>query len=248
MLFPPVRFQLEVLDECGSTNELLLGRRGQAGFHGAALMARRQTAGYGRRGRSWFSAEGNLALSLGFEMPADADAVILLPFVAGLAAFAACGAWLPQKADLRLKWPNDIYLDGRKLSGLLSQARQGPQGTEVVLGIGLNLKQVPQDLAETTIALASYGEPPQPEAFAELFLRELERIFSEARDFAWLKPRWEAAARLREGRLHILGEPGSVEPLALLPSGELLVRTEVGAERRLSSEEVSLRFEPGPLF
>jgi biotin-(acetyl-CoA carboxylase) ligase len=137
-------------------------------------------------------------------------------------------------------------LNGRKLSGLIAQARQSLDRTEVVLGIGLNLRETPPDLKASTIALTEFGEPPAAEAFAELLLRELEGIFAEAHDFSWIRKHWEAAARLSEGRLFVLGESGSVEPLELLPTGELLVRNPDGSQRKLSSETVSLRFAPQP--
>lgn len=238
-MFPSVRFRLEVFEECGSTQELLLGRRGSPGFHGLAVLALRQTAGYGRRGREWSSGEGNLALSIGLEVP---EAVLpLLTFACGLALFVVVARMLPPGADLRLKWPNDLYLGGRKLAGMLAQGRQVPgKGAEVVVGIGVNLAHAPAGLPVPAVALASYCPVPSPEGFARELLDELARVFASVETFEQLRTEWEQAARLGDGPLYVVGESAPVRALELLPTGELLVAD----GRKLSSEEVSLRFTP----
>lgn len=243
-MFPAVSFRLEVLEECRSSQETLLLKRGTPGFHGAAVLARRQTAGYGRRGRTWSSGEGNLALSLGLEIP-HADHLSLLPFLAGIAAIQSARMFLGESpGHLRLKWPNDLYLDGKKLAGLISQARQYDHGVEVVLGLGLNLAHSPPDMPEATALAAAGLIPPEPEAFAHSFLRRFEAALVQAVDYAWIRREWEREAYLGDDPLYVVGEPDPVTPLALLETGELLVREKSGTERKLSSEEVSIRFQP----
>lgn len=240
-LFPPAHFRLELLHECGSTNEELLGRRGQANFHGSALLALKQTAGYGRRGRDWQSPEGNLALSLALTLPVGAAPMPLLPFLAGLALIEQARRHVPEGADLRLKWPNDIYLNGKKLAGMLAQARQSLNQNDVVLGLGVNLKAAPPGLPAT--ALAEFGPAPDPESFALGFLMRFEKILEAEPTFEMLRKEWERLAKLSDAPLYVVGEAKPVRAKALLDTGELLVEGESG-ERRLSSEEVSLRYEP----
>lgn len=242
-MFPAPHFSLTVLPECRSSQEELLLLRGSQGFHGSAILALRQTAGYGRRGRTWSSGEGNLALSIGLEVPGDSLSVALLPFLAGIALSETASKFLPEGADLRLKWPNDLYLNGRKLSGLIAQARQYERGSEVVLGIGLNLNEAPVPQA---IAISELGHAPDPEIFARAFLGNFEKTLVLARDFAWVRQEWERGARLEGSELLVVGEQEPVEPQELLPTGELLVKTKQGLERRLSSEETSVRFQPAP--
>jgi BirA family biotin operon repressor/biotin-[acetyl-CoA-carboxylase] ligase len=232
-MFPA--FRLEVLGACGSTNEELFARRASGRFHGHALLALRQTGGIGRRGRSWWSGEGNLALSLGLRLESVPP---LLPFQAGLALFDTVAPYLPAGADLRLKWPNDLYLNGRKLAGLLVQVRQGAGPADIVLGIGLNLKEAPPDLE--AIALSELCEAPSPEAFAKDFLAKLE-----GKGFEGGIEEWERKARIEGAKLYLLGEEGEYAGRRLLPSGELEVEGS-GGLRRLSSETVSLRFIPPP--
>jgi len=240
-MFPVTQFQLEVLEECGSTQEVLLERRGAPDFQGAAVLALRQSAGQGRRGRGWETGQGNVALSFGLKV-SDA-AFPLLTFAAGLALHEVISLYLPESADLRLKWPNDVYLDGKKLAGMLAQARQVPgQPADVVVGIGVNLAHAPTGLPVPAVAVSEYAEPPKPEEFAREFLDTLSLLFDEYRDFSLLRADWEEAARLGEGTLLVVGETEPVRAEALLPSGELLVRSVSGVERKLASEEVSLRF------
>jgi BirA family transcriptional regulator, biotin operon repressor / biotin---[acetyl-CoA-carboxylase] ligase len=238
MIFACPEFQLEVLPECGSTNEELLGRRDLPSFHGAALLALRQTAGYGRRGREWQSGEGNLALSFAFRLESDLP-VTILPFVAGLALVDVLRPLLSPELDLRLKWPNDLYLEGRKLSGLIAQARQSPLGADVVLGVGVNLREAPKDLG--AVALAEFGATPAPESLARQLLARFRELALGLSGFRELKGRWEELARLGETDLLIVGEEGVVRGRELLETGELAVEGADGEVRRLSSETVSLR-------
>lgn len=238
MKFIAPEFHLEVIEECASTNELLLERRDDPSFSGLAIMAKRQTAGFGRRGRSWWTGEGNLALSLGFRLGQESAAVTLLPFVGGLSLLDALRPYLSPEADLRLKWPNDVYLEGKKLSGLIAQARQSESGADVVLGIGLNLRQAPPEL--DAISLSELTEAPSPEEFARSFLLHFHSRLEALREFSIFRKEWESAAKLSSSRLTILGEEGEFVGVELLPTGELKVKAESGEVRVLSSETVSL--------
>lgn len=229
-----MKFRLEVLATCGSTNEELMSRRGSPDFSGTALLALRQTAGVGRRGKDWWSGEGNLALSVALRL-GDARALAGLPFAAGLALHDALSFYLPASADIRLKWPNDVYVDGKKISGLISQARQSGEGADVVLGLGVNLQSAPPGLGAACVA--DYGSAPAPTVFAGLLLTALEARLAE-KDFVTA---WEERARLPEVELTVVGEAGVYRGRRLLPTGELEVEDEAGALRVLSSEAVSIR-------
>lgn len=237
------RFRLEIVPECGSTNEVLLNLRDQPDFAGRALLALRQSAGRGRRGRAWDSGEGNLALSIAWRLPAHDPRVGLLSFLLGLALHRAVEPLLPpaSRGSLRLKWPNDLYLGGGKLAGMLTQARQG-EGVDLVLGVGVNLARAPEGV--NAVSLASVAGEVGPEEFARALLAELDGAWPLLADFPALRAEWESRARLGEGALYVVGEPAALTGVALLPSGELLVRDASGRERALASEEVSLRYEP----
>jgi BirA family transcriptional regulator, biotin operon repressor / biotin---[acetyl-CoA-carboxylase] ligase len=124
----------------GSTNDLLKSRAHEGAPEWAVVLADRQTAGRGRQGHAWASPPGNVFLSV-LLRPRFA-AVTLIPLAAGLAVAEA----LPQ-LEARLKWPNDVLVNGRKLAGILAEAQSGSGGVEwVVVGIGINVAMGPEDL------------------------------------------------------------------------------------------------------
>jgi BirA family biotin operon repressor/biotin-[acetyl-CoA-carboxylase] ligase len=140
----------------GSTNDRLkeLARAGAA--EGTLVFADAQTAGRGRQGRIWASPVGNLHVSMLFRP--DAEAAALLTLAAGVAVTEGLAPW---RVEPRLKWPNDVVLDGRKLGGILAESSSTASSLDwVVVGIGLNVKgELPPDLREQAISLAEAGAP-----------------------------------------------------------------------------------------
>ena len=134
----PIRL-LERLDTVTSTNDVMAERMRAGAPHGAAVYADHQTAGRGRRGRSWFSPRGdNLYLSVGLRIDGVREQVGRLPLAAGVSVART----LEALAGLtpRLKWPNDVRVDGRKIAGVLCEGVAGPGGADtVIVGVGLNL-------------------------------------------------------------------------------------------------------------
>lgn len=150
---------ITLLDSVGSTNDeaLAAGRAGAP--HGWTVAARAQTAGRGRRGHVWESPRGNLYLS-----------VVLRPQVGpsrlpGLAA--ACGLGVTDVLrEARLKWPNDLLAEGRKLAGILVEAARDDSGRPfAVCGVGVNVESAPRGL--DAISLAELGDARSFSALAE---------------------------------------------------------------------------------
>jgi BirA family biotin operon repressor/biotin-[acetyl-CoA-carboxylase] ligase len=141
---------LTVLDAVGSTNGWLLERieaEGAAQHHDRAVTAELQTAGRGRRGRRWASPYGrNVYLTLARHWRAPLGRTRGLSLAVGVAAAEAIEALTG--AALGLKWPNDLFLDERKVGGILVETRAAPDGTAVVVGIGLNVHGLPEPEAE----------------------------------------------------------------------------------------------------
>ena len=129
---------LRIASEVDSTNDRLLAMPASQ-RHRMALLAEHQTSGRGRRGRRWVSPYGrNIYLSLGWTFESGASALGCLPLVVAL---AACDA-LAQAGlqGQRVKWPNDLLLDGRKLGGCLVDIQGDASGpSHAVMGVGLNL-------------------------------------------------------------------------------------------------------------
>lgn len=145
---------VDVLDEVHSTNDYLL-MHPSTEIHGRIVLAERQVAGRGRRGRAWCSPRGNIFMSVGWRFESSSDSTDLLSLVAGICVCRALA-----RLGLRghgLKWPNDILVSGAKLAGILVDLKRRASGHCAVIGIGINVNlgddlavemdQVPTDLA-----------------------------------------------------------------------------------------------------
>jgi len=166
-------FRLELVDEIGSTSEALRARAADATSGEVALLARRQTGGHGRLGRSWQSIDGNLHLSVLLRL-----STLQWPghwsILAAVALADTVCPYLPDRGSLHLKWPNDLMLHGGKLAGILLEA--GVLHLPwLVIGFGVNLAGAPSGLGRPTTCLADVGSPPTPEQFASQLLESLQR-------------------------------------------------------------------------
>ncbi|MGH8808737.1 MAG: biotin--[acetyl-CoA-carboxylase] ligase [Noviherbaspirillum sp.] len=131
---------IKVVDETGSTNADLLGSLATLTTP-ALLVAKSQTAGRGRAGRSWYSAPGkSLTFSLAWKLDAPVHALIGLPLAIGVALAEALAMF---QVEVRLKWPNDVLHEGKKLAGILiesaSAGRVPHDASWAVIGIGINM-------------------------------------------------------------------------------------------------------------
>lgn len=195
--------------------------------HGTLVTADEQTAGRGRQGRSWVAAPGDALLMSVVLRRVDP----MLPLAAAVAVAETVGD------DARIKWPNDVWLDGRKVSGILLEGR--PQEGWTVLGIGLNVRtrEFPGELREIATSLALQGaETTVDEALTELIER-LDR---------WLEaPAAEVLEAWRErdalaGR-QIAWASGEGTAAGVDETGALVVELDGGATTTLDAGEVHLR-------
>lgn len=162
------------LPTCPSTNDWVLERLGDLA-PGTVVCTARQTAGRGQSSRRWHSPPGTLTVTVVLHL-ASAGAARHLGLVAGLALIHALDDACPQpRLPLTLKWPNDVLLAGRKLAGILCEARSGADGARVAVGIGCNLTtdftaagltshDFP-DLPRPPVALSAFAPPPAEAPF-----------------------------------------------------------------------------------
>ena len=172
----------------------------------AWILARRQTAARGRRGRAWISPEGNFFATLMMRPPADPATAAQRSFVAALALAEALDRAVGPGATLSLKWPNDVLLNGGKVAGiLLESAGQGGAVSHLAVGIGVNLIAAPPpDALEpgSTRPVSVMGETGvrlAPETLLDLIAPAFARWDAqlEAWGFAPIRTAWLArAARL----------------------------------------------------
>jgi len=164
---------IHLAEQTGSTNaDLAAAIRSGAGWaEGDWLVARRQTAGRGRQGREWFDGAGNFMGSTVVQLGEGGPPPASLSFVAALAVRDAAAAVVGEGAPLGLKWPNDVLLDGGKLSGILLEMVRG----HIIVGIGVNLAHAPQVEGRKTAALADVAAPPLLEDFAASLAAAFDR-------------------------------------------------------------------------
>jgi biotin-[acetyl-CoA-carboxylase] ligase BirA-like protein len=127
------------LEEVGSTLDVAHQLAAAGAEGGTLIVADAQTAGRGRMGRSWRSERGaGIWLTL-IERPRDPSGLEVLSLRVGLALAPELDAFAPE--SVRLKWPNDLYVSGRKLGGILIEARWREQNLEwLAIGVGINLR------------------------------------------------------------------------------------------------------------
>jgi BirA family biotin operon repressor/biotin-[acetyl-CoA-carboxylase] ligase len=182
--------RIRIVERTDSTNADLLADRTAA--EGDWLVALEQSAGKGRQGRTWVSAEGNFYGSTLVELQPEDPPAHMLSLAAGLALIEALDVAAPGQA-LMLKWPNDVMLQGRKLAGILLER----SADRVAVGIGVNLAAAP-DLADRQAAGLS-GDIA-PEAFAPLLAGSFARLLA-----LWRTSESSALARAWQERAHLPG-------------------------------------------
>lgn len=243
------RFDVDVLGECDSTSSELLRRAERGAPAGSVIVADQQTAGRGRRGRQWQSSpEASLTFSLlwRFEGSATHLSGLSLAIGVGLArALEQLGA-----RDICLKWPNDLLLrngdDYAKLGGILIELASNRKGTQVVIGIGLNLRppegDLPQPAAGLTQALSDLPERHTLLASILIALAEVLEVVT-VNGFSPLKNEWQARHAWQNQAVQLLADTG--EPLlgcclGADDDGALRLETNAGVQR-IFSGDVSLR-------
>jgi len=240
---------LRVLDAVPSTNDLAMQAAQEAAPTGLCIVADRQTAGRGRRGRAWESPSGlGLYASILIRPRMPAAQIPLVTLVAGLATAEAIQE--ATGATPALKWPNDILLCGRKVAGILTEmAMIGTQVGHAVIGVGINVHQAPHDFPEelresaTSLAVAT-GKAVDRAALAAALFSTFERWYVqlEADGPSSVLEAGRRASATLGSRVRVLApKPWDGIAVDLDGDGALLVRDEAGAIRRVLADDVSIR-------
>jgi BirA family biotin operon repressor/biotin-[acetyl-CoA-carboxylase] ligase len=184
---------VEVVEETGSTNADLMARL--ATLRTPTLrLAETQTAGRGRAGRTWYSRPGSsLTFSLAWPFSRPVHALVGLPLAVGVALAEALGMF---SVEARLKWPNDILHEGRKLAGVLIETAGMGESSWAVIGIGLNMgvsADMAAKIARPVASLPWLSELDQDMLLATLLNRLAAALDEFARTgFAGFTQRWNA--------------------------------------------------------
>lgn len=218
-----------VYESIGSTNDRAL----DVGGDGTVIVSDTQTAGRGRRGRAWHSASGlGLWFSVAFEHGADG-----LAFAAPLAVRDA----VRDICDVRIKWPNDVLIDGRKFCGVLVERR----GDITALGIGINVKHAAEDFPPelhdqaTSLERATGQTIDRGDVLRRVLTALDERVIViRAGGIDSVRESWAEACSIRGRTIRSDGKEGTVREVDR--DGGLLVNTQHGEIKILFGEIVEV--------
>ena len=191
--------RLEIFKNIDSTNKYLREKAGETTYSQAVVLAETQTSGRGRRGKDWISPfAANLYMSVLWDFEHGAAALEGLSLGIGVAARRAlkqCGL-----EDVKLKWPNDIYVGQKKLGGILLEMIGDPAGQcSVVVGIGINVCMPRQAAAsidqDWTDIQAELGEPLSRNTLAGILIAEIFTVLHDFQDqgFEPYREEWRSA-------------------------------------------------------
>lgn len=242
--------QVKIFPSLASTNQTAKEMAVAGAPHGTVVIADVQTAGHGRYARPFFSPAGS-GLYISLILRPEALQLKNPTLITAFAAVAVCEAIeavSDQKA--RIKWVNDILIQGKKVSGILTEAATGFESGElgwIVLGIGINVSTAPGDFPAGLRELATsiFPERPQPGIRSRLAAGLINRIVGQA-EF----PREQDILKAYKSRLMMLGREvtvfqseGSYPATALdIDSlGRLIVQRPTGETQTLSAGEIHIR-------
>jgi BirA family biotin operon repressor/biotin-[acetyl-CoA-carboxylase] ligase len=231
---------LSTYGRLGSTNEVA-ARLAEAGaFEGTLVTAEEQTRGRGRQGRSWHSPPGvGIWMSLVLRPQCNAGQAAGIPLAGALSVASALKT--ATGVEVGLKWPNDVYMNGRKVAGVLGESVvEGASVRYAVLGLGINVNlledQVPEDLQSIagSVAMATGKSWNRVDILASV-LKALEKRYYDyvQHGFGALSAEFRSLSKLvgQPVELILSNRTLSGTVLDLAPDGSLLLTTESGPEQ-----------------
>jgi BirA family biotin operon repressor/biotin-[acetyl-CoA-carboxylase] ligase len=236
-----IAWRLEQYDALASTSDDCIRRAKSGEPEGLAILALRQTAGRGSRGRQWEAPAGNLNLSVLLRPKLPMAQFSVFPLLAGIAVGDAISAFLPADTAPVLKWPNDVLLAGAKLAGILIDAAPDNDASGwLVIGIGINLAAAPQLAGRRTTTLEQHGGQAKPPQAARMVLDFLGH-WLDVLDHSGIAPiidAWQQRGHAIGTQLHLTGINSEVTGrfAGLSPSGELLLNVGNRIERFQTGE------------
>lgn len=244
----PIGTRLIYKDTVDSTN-LVIKRAALCGAsHGTVAIAEQQTAGRGRRGRSWVSEPGvNLYFSMMLcpDFPTRKAAMLTL-----VMALAVAQAVRHEGLDAKIKWPNDVVIDGKKICGILSELYlKEDDSFYVIIGTGINVNQeeFPGEIKKTAASLKSAGgrQVSREELLSSVlhFFSEYYGRFVQDGDLSGLRREYESLSVNCDAEVEVMDPKGAWNGTAkgINDTGELLVRRKDGHVEAVFAGEVSVR-------
>ncbi len=245
-------FHICRLAETASTNDDAKRAAKSGEAEGLVIQALRQTAGKGRQGRAWESPEGNLYMSVLLRPCCSPQEAGLYTFVTALAVYDAVRVFLPQ-ADIALKWPNDVLVNGKKICGILLEAAPVEYGLVdwLVIGIGVNVEHYPEnplypvtslmnEVARfNTSSLEGAGTVTVAETMERVLLKFLEwKQVMLTEGFASVRAAWLGRAKKGPIEARLPNETVRGEFKSLDEHGRLIINLPDSSERAIAAGDV----------
>ncbi len=239
--------ELSLLPEVVSTNSLAMEMATNGAPEGTVVVAETQTGGKGRLGRKWISPKGNLYLSVILRPDIPAYKAPLITLMGAVAVASAIRRQCELKA--RIKWPNDILISGKKVSGLLTEmSAEQDRIRHIVLGIGVDVNMEPESLppdvrALTTTLAAETGEKVDRTGLLQQLLKELDRWYAVflANEQDVIRE-WKSLNMTVGNRVAVSGAGARLEGLAqgIDSEGRLIIKLNDGATHRVAAGDVTI--------
>lgn len=236
-------------DEIGSTNDMVMELGEEGAPHGTTVVADQQNGGKGRRGRTWLSPSGtNIYVSILLRPEFDVQKA---PMLTLLMAYSVTKVLRESEGlDARIKWPNDIVLNRKKICGILTEMTMKESSIDyVVIGVGINVnnEEIPEELTQSATSLKlETGKVIDRSILLSRILERFEKdyeAFARAGDLSPVQESYNQILVNRENQVRVL-EPGN-EYQAVAHGinhlGELMVEKEDGTRETVFAGEVSVR-------
>lgn len=237
----PSGYRLVAHETLGSTNDEARGLIAAGAAAGTVVWARSQTAGRGRHGREWVSPVGNLYASIVLHPRVEPERLSEMAFVAALAVRDTILPLVPAEASVALKWPNDVLIDGRKISGILIEAEKlpGEARTALIVGIGVNIVSAPRETSHPATCLSTVARPPRASQVLGALVAALDRRLEQwlRGGFAPVRDEWVRHA-YGVGAIVVVGDDLKGAFAGIDESGALLIELPGGECRRVVAGSV----------
>lgn len=234
---------IQHFDSLDSSNREAMRQAESGAKEGTVIFTDKQSAGRGRLGRTWHTTGDALALSIILRPPLSPEKIPQLSLLTAVALQQALSQYCH---DIRIKWPNDLLINGAKVSGILTEMRAEPGLVHaVIVGIGINIKAPeqgwPSDISQTVSDLQSHHKQPISRLQCAIsVLKSMEQWYSTylKHGFAPIRDAWWQAHAASGQKVRVHDGQSYIEGIAqaLDDDGALLLTTQHGNQRIISGE------------
>jgi len=232
-----------------STQEIAKALAAQGVAEGTIVVAETQSKGRGRVGRQWSSPQGGVYFSIILRPDMNPSEALRLPLVAGVAVAKTIKR--NTKLDPRLKWPNDIMIDGKKIGGILTEMNAEMDRLDwVIIGIGLNVnmsqQSFPADVEGTATSLMeAVGKSVPRVKLLQDILAEFETLYNELMKsgFETIRMKWKALSNTIGEKVVVTLPNGQIKGVAvdIDADGALMLEKDDGSLEKIIAGVVKLR-------